>query len=273
MNRDLGPVHVVDLTPGRRAWLGAMDLGGPAHTMLGLLEVDVTVAEHSIEAHRARTGEKLSFTGFLIKCLARAVEENKNVQTYRKGRKRLVVFDDVHVGMMIEHGHDTLMGHVIHHANKKTYREIHDEIRRVQSTPVPPRRGMPPWFRRLMLLPWPLSRVARWLFRAAVRRDPSIIVGNSGTVFVTSVGMFGGGHSGWGITSIPTSLSLVVGGICEKPAYVQGRVEPRRMLSLTVTFDHEVVDGAPATRFVRRFVELIERGYGLDLAEAPPAAA
>jgi pyruvate/2-oxoglutarate dehydrogenase complex dihydrolipoamide acyltransferase (E2) component len=29
-------------------------------------------------------------------------------------------------------------------------------------------------------------------------------------------------------------------------------------------FDHDVVDGAPATRFTRRLVELIESGYGLD---------
>jgi pyruvate/2-oxoglutarate dehydrogenase complex dihydrolipoamide acyltransferase (E2) component len=29
-------------------------------------------------------------------------------------------------------------------------------------------------------------------------------------------------------------------------------------------FDHDVVDGAPATRFVRRLMELIESGAGLD---------
>ena len=35
------------------------------------------------------------------------------------------------------------------------------------------------------------------------------------------------------------------------------------MLSLTVVFDHDVIDGAPAARFTRRLVELIESGYGL----------
>jgi pyruvate/2-oxoglutarate dehydrogenase complex dihydrolipoamide acyltransferase (E2) component len=259
MRNELGTYRVVDLTPGRRAWLNTMDLGGPAHTMVGLLEVDVTVAKRLIAEHRTRTGETLSFTGFLIACLARAVEENKDVQMYRKGRKRLVVFDDVHVGMLIEHAGGTLMGHVIHRANHKGYREIHDEIRRVQDEPPPATRGMPGWFRRIMLLPWPLASVAKRVLRAAVRRDPTIIVGNSGTVFVTSVGMFGGGHSGWGITSIPTSLSLVVGGISEKPAVSDGRIERRELLSLTVQLDHDVVDGAPATRFIRRLVELIEQ--------------
>jgi pyruvate/2-oxoglutarate dehydrogenase complex dihydrolipoamide acyltransferase (E2) component len=38
------------------------------------------------------------------------------------------------------------------------------------------------------------------------------------------------------------------------------------MLNLTVAFDHDVVDGAPAARFVNRLVELIENGYGLEEA-------
>jgi pyruvate/2-oxoglutarate dehydrogenase complex dihydrolipoamide acyltransferase (E2) component len=45
---------------------------------------------------------------------------------------------------------------------------------------------------------------------------------------------------------------------------VEGRIEPREILNLTVSFDHDIVDGGPATRFVRRLVELIECGHGLD---------
>jgi pyruvate/2-oxoglutarate dehydrogenase complex dihydrolipoamide acyltransferase (E2) component len=33
---------------------------------------------------------------------------------------------------------------------------------------------------------------------------------------------------------------------------------------LTLVFDHDVIDGAPAARFVHRLAELIESGYGLD---------
>ena len=84
-----------------------------------------------------------------------------------------------------------------------------------------------------------------------------------GTVTVTSVGMFGGGHSGWGLTPTPESLALVVGGTAWKPAIVEGRIEPREILNLTVMFNHDVIDGAPATRFTRRLVELIESGCGL----------
>ena len=267
MNNKIGPYRVVDLPAGRRVWVNTLDLSWPAHTMYGLLEVDVTLARRVIAEHKARTGETLSFAGFLTFCLARAVDEDKTIQAYRKGDKQLILFDDVNVGLMVEQKvgeKRALMGHVIQAANRKTYREIHDEIRKVQSEPVPPGRGMPPWFRSAMLLPWPLSRLFIALLRINGRRDPTIAVSMGGTVALTSVGLFGGGHSGWGLTPTPQSLGLVVGGIACKPAIVEGRIEPREMLSLTVTFNHDIVDGGPAARFVRRLVELIESGSGLD---------
>jgi pyruvate/2-oxoglutarate dehydrogenase complex dihydrolipoamide acyltransferase (E2) component len=267
MSEKTGPYHVVDLTPARRVWLNTLDLPGPTHCMYGLLEVDVTVARQFIAEHKAHAGETLSFTGYLAFCLARAVDEDKAVQAYLKGRKQLVMFDDVNVGLMVEGKigeKSALMGHVIWGANHKTYLEIHQEIRSVQSTPVPPSRGMPTWFRSAMLLPWPLSRLFIALLRMTVRCDPTIPVSMSGTVGVTAVGMFGKGHSGWGIYSTAHSLELVVGSTAWKPAVVDGRIEPREILCLTVVFDHDVVDGAPAARFARRFVELIESGYGLD---------
>ena len=267
MNDRTGPYQVVDLSPGRRAWINAMDLSGPTHWMYALLEVDVTVVRQFIAEHKALTGEALSFTGFLVYCLARAVDENKEVQAYLKGRNQIVLFDDVNVGVMVEHKDrqkGALMGHIIQAANRKAYRQIHQEIRTVQSEPVPASRGMPTWFRYSMLLPWPLSKLVKALMAFATRRDPTIRVATSGTVFVTAVGMFGKGHSGWGIATTPHSLGLVVGSVTSKPAVVEGRIEPREILNLTVLFDHDVVDGAPATRFVRRLVELIESGHGLD---------
>jgi len=267
MNEKPGPYHIVDLSPARRLMINMLDLSESKQSMYGLLEVDVTVARQFIAEHKARTGETLSFTGFLTLCLARAVDEDKSVQAYLKGRKQLVLFDDVHVGVMVENaagGKSSLMGHIIRAANRKTYRQIHDEIRTVQSAPAPPSRGMPTWFRSAMLLPWPLSKLVKALMAIATRRDPRIRVLASGTVAVTAIGMFGKGHSGWGMATTPVSLSLVVGSMAWKPAVVEGRIEPREILNLTVMFDHDVVDGAPAARFTRRLMELIESGYGLD---------
>jgi hypothetical protein len=267
MNAKTGPYHIIDLAAGRRVWLNMFDLPGPRHTIFGLLEVDVTVAREFIAEHKARTGETLSFTGYLTYCLAQAVDEDKSVQAYRKGRNQLILFDDVNVGLMIEHkggGKRALMGHVIRGANHKTYRQIHDEIRSVQSEPVPPNRGIPNWFRSVMMLPQPLPKIFISLIGIFTGRDPKIAVSMAGTVSITAVGMFGKGHSGWGITFTPQTLALVVGGAAIKPAIIEGRVEPREILNLTMLFDHDIIDGAPAARFTSRLVELIESGYGLD---------
>lgn len=261
------PYHLVDLTSGRRMMINMLHLAEPKHSMYGLLEVDVTTARQFIAEHKRCTGETLSFTGFLTLCLARAVDENKEVQAYLKGRKQLVLFDDVDVGVMIEHKAGekiALMGHVIRGANRKTYRQIHDEIRSVQSAPLPLNRGLPTWFRNAMLLPWPQSWMFKAFFRMFARYNPEIVFSMGGTVSITSVGMFGEGHSGWGIYPTTEVLGLVVGSIAWKPAVLAGRIEPRQMLNLTVTFDHDVIDGAPATRFTHRLIELIESGYGLS---------
>jgi hypothetical protein len=75
--------------------------------------------------------------------------------------------------------------------------------------------------------------------------------------------------SGWGLALTAHTLGVTVGGISAKPAVVDGRVVTREYLSLTVDFDHDIVDGAPAARFVQRLKELIERGDGLvDAREA-----
>jgi len=56
----------------------------------------------------------------------------------------------------------------------------------------------------------------------------------------------------------------VVGSTSWKPVIVEGQIVPREILNLTVVFDHDVIDGAPAARFTRRLIELIESGKGLD---------
>ena len=267
INQQIGPYHIVQLPPARRVMIHMLDLSGQRRSMYGLLEVDVTMPRRFIADHKARTGESLSFTGFVTLCLARAVEEHKSVQSYLKGSNQLVLFDDVDVGLMIEREMGETRaptGYVIRRANHKTYREIHEEIRIVQSTPVPSSGGMPSWFLQTMLLPWPLSRWVHDLVRVILHHNPTLGVSLAGMVGITSVGMFGEGHSGWGMFPVLHVLGLILGSIAWKPAIVKGRVEPREFLNLTVMFDHEVVDGAPAARFTRRLVELIESGYGLN---------
>lgn len=49
-----------------------------------------------------------------------------------------------------------------------------------------------------------------------------------------------------------------------KPGVVDGRIEIRQVLDLTISFDHDIVDGADAARFANTLKGLIEQAAGLD---------
>ena len=122
--------------PKIRRWLAAAYRSVQHKPMIhGLLEVDVTSVRARLREHQANTGESLSFTAFLTACLAKAVEEHKAVQAVRKGRKHLILFDEVDVYTPIERevdGQKQFITSIIRAANRKTVREIHQEIRAVQ---------------------------------------------------------------------------------------------------------------------------------------------
>ncbi|WIG61012.1 MAG: hypothetical protein OJF49_003760 [Ktedonobacterales bacterium] len=232
----------------------------------GLLEVDVTRARTMLRAHRAKTGETLSFTAFLATSLAKAVDEYKAVQAFRQGGKHLVLFGDVDINTRIERdvaGKKYVIPYIIRAANHKTFRELHDEIRAAQKADV---RRVLTRYRLLSLLPSALYNSFVWAFTRIGRRRPRLWKNTIGTVGITSVGMFGNG-AGWGIpASSPTALMLTVGGIGEKQVMVDGHTDAREYLILTISVDHDIVDGAPAARFTQRLKELIESGYGLSEA-------
>ncbi len=92
--------------------------------------------------------------------------------------------------------------------------------------------------------------------------SPQLMKKYAGTVSPTAVGMFGKG-AGWGIPLAGQTM-MTVGGIGEKPGVVDGQIAIRDYLSLTLSFDHDLIDGAPAVRFTGRLKDLIESGYSLD---------
>lgn len=233
----------------------------------GLIEVEVTKARAFIQRHKARTGETLSFTAFIIACMAKAIDEHKPVQAYRWGWRRLIVFDDVDVAIVIERdvaGQKVPLLYVIRAANRKTFQQIHREIRAIQARdPAKSVLG----FSALPLVPPVLF--PRILYRT-LRTFPWLHKRVVGTVGITAVGMFGSG-SGWGIPTAASTLALTLGGIAPKPAVVDGRIAIRDLLCITVSFDHRIIDGAPAARFTDRLRELIESGYGLPNPEEEQA--
>jgi pyruvate/2-oxoglutarate dehydrogenase complex dihydrolipoamide acyltransferase (E2) component len=232
------------------------------HMIHAFTEADVTTARRFIRDHKARTGERLSFTAFLVACLATATAENRGMNAYRRGRKRLVLFDDVDVNTMVERevdGHRMGTPNVIRAADKKTFRQIHDQIRAAQAGKVEEAGGME-WFRWASLF-GRLPTFVRMSVWRVLMRNPHAVKRFAGTVGLTAVGMFGK-RAGWGMTIPFLTVNVVVGGISRRPMLVDGHLQDREFLCLTLSFDHDIVDGAPAARFVNRFVELVEAGFG-----------
>ncbi len=241
------------------------------HTVHGLVEFDITQAREAIRRHKARTGEALSFSAFFLACLGQAIDADKQMHAYRNWRNQLIMFDKVDVNMLFEvevDGKKAIRPHIIRSVNQKSIREIHEEIREFQSQHQGSQESA--FIDRFVQLPGFVRRLFLW----ALFKNPQLIKEYYGTVLVSSVGMFGTG-SGWGIPVPNHSLQLTLGGIGEKPGVVDHHIVVRKYMSVTVSFDHDVIDGAPAARFMQRLKKLIENAHGLgeqETVQEPRAA-
>jgi pyruvate/2-oxoglutarate dehydrogenase complex dihydrolipoamide acyltransferase (E2) component len=236
---------VVQSFPSRRRLVtAAVRAGRRIVPMHGLMDVDVTEARCALATH----DPPLSLTAFVVASVAKAAAAHPEVHAYLDWRGRLVQHRHVDVQTLIEvpteQGPFGLV-HVVRDADLRSVAEISDELRAVKSYPstttsgrmleqVAPAAGRIPGLYRAMFLAMSRSRRVRLA---------------TGTVQVTAVGMFAGG-GGFAIAP-PTlaSLIVVVGGLSARPRVVGDSIEIRDVLDLTVTVDHNVVDGAPATRF------------------------
>ena len=257
--------RIDQFAPRRRGTVDYMRVAGQRSNVHGLVEFDVTEARRRIRAIEEETGEQVSFTAFVVYCLARAIDDHPHVNAYRDWRGRVHTFDDVDVNVLVEttvRGERIGVPHVVRTANRRSLRSIHDEIRTAQESPDP--TGLSRWSAMAFRLPGFVRRLVWRLPQWFPRWWKDV----AGTVTVTSVGMFGSG-GGWGVSPTNYTLQLTVGGISEKPRIVDGEVTNRELLALTVTFDHDVVDGAAAARFVQRLREFVEDAHGIE-PEAEP---
>jgi pyruvate dehydrogenase E2 component (dihydrolipoamide acetyltransferase) len=80
---------------------------------------------------------------------------------------------------------------------------------------------------------------------------------SGGTFTLTNLGMFGI-DAFTPIINLPECAILGVGRIKRQPVMVENQVVGRQMVWLSLTFDHRLVDGGPAARFLQRVVQLVE---------------
>ncbi|HEY6395699.1 MAG TPA: dihydrolipoamide acetyltransferase family protein, partial [Candidatus Binataceae bacterium] len=80
-----------------------------------------------------------------------------------------------------------------------------------------------------------------------------------GTFTVTNLGTYGVDAFTPILNAAETGI-LGVGRILEKPAIYRGEIARRSMLTLSLTFDHRVIDGAPAAEFLQNVIEIFNYG-------------
>ncbi|MCG3206542.1 MAG: Dihydrolipoyllysine-residue acetyltransferase component of pyruvate dehydrogenase complex [Anaerolineae bacterium] len=198
-------------------------------------EADATAL---VEARRQLNAElggttKISYNALLIAIVARLLPEHPALNACLKGNA-IHFYDDINIGLAVDTERGLLVP-VIRQAN------------------------------RLDLLAIQRSGDALIERAAAGKSQPDDLTG--GTFTLTNLGMFDVD----GFTPIinqPQSAILGVGRIAAKAVVAaSGEIVARQMLTLSLSFDHRIVDGAPAARFLQRVKQLIERPFALLLRQ------
>jgi pyruvate/2-oxoglutarate dehydrogenase complex dihydrolipoamide acyltransferase (E2) component len=266
MNR-IGKYKIKSFSRNRQNVALIASEGWRKHSIHAILEVDVTKARQLIHNYKEKTGESISFTGWIAKCIGQALSENIELNAYRLGKRKIVIFDDVDIAIPIERfvdGEYIPMGYIIRKVNKKGIKEITKEIRTAQkeaadkSTQVLIKNIT--WIEKFVLnSPVFIKKLLLWI----LRRNGILKKKYMGTVGLTAIGMIGKFSGGIIPLGGTTAILVTVGGIKKKPGVVANRIEIREYLNMTVTFDHDIVDGGPLARFTGRLTELMENAFGL----------
>lgn len=276
----------------RTAGEDAVRLGRRRNHIPLLLEVDVTAARAALALRKQEGGPAVSFTAWACSCIAQAASQHKRVHAVRGrramgrgplagrlpiGPRTIVTFADVDMSLAVYRrltgdgaGERLPMPFVVRKVNEKSPEELTEEIRAAQSRPLPEDQQWldpvadvpPPWLIRLGF------SAPAWLrdtlFWDRVLGDPFRVKRAMGTVMVTSMPLTSkSGGGAWGIPAGIHPLCVALGAIGRRPGMAGDQMEPRDMLSMTVLFDHDVVDGVPMALFLRRLTELMEGAAGL----------
>jgi pyruvate dehydrogenase E2 component (dihydrolipoamide acetyltransferase) len=194
------------------------------------MEVDATDLVQIRERLKASLADKLGFSigynDLLIKIVARALREFPYMNARLDG-DTIHQLGEVHVALAVDTERGLLVP-VVRDADRKGMAELAAELRDV------------------------IERA-----RAGTALPDEL----SGSTFtITNLGMFEV-DAFTPIINLPEAAILGVGRIKDYAAVVEGEVTVRKMMWLSLTFDHRLVDGAPAARFLQRIKQYVEEPY------------
>lgn len=172
---------------------------------------------------------KLSYTALVVKCVAESLLAHPLLNSTINANQ-IKIFQEVNIGVAIatEHG---LIVPVVRDADKKTAVEIDEEINSLTE-------------------------------KAAERRLSSCEL-SGGTFTVTNLGMFGV-DCFIPIINPPEAAILAVGRLIEKPFVVNHEVKVRLVVTLSLSYDHRIIDGAPAAKYLGDIRSKIENYASLE---------
>ncbi len=261
--------EIIDYPKSRVSTEDVGRFGHNKHYMFGLLEVDVTGARHLLRNLRQQ-GQETSFTAWMIKTIGDCVARNRYAHAMRWKRRKLIAFNDVDIAMPVERtvdGKGVPLPLLIRRTNTKSARDIYHEIQAAQQKSISDEKDFilnrHQFSRRALQMYYSAPQFIRLFFWRRIFANPFRARLNSGTVMVTTVNAVDR-TTGW-ILPVRNmhNIAISFGSISKKPWIVKGRVEARDILHLTVAFNHDVIDGVPAGRFVQDLVKTIEE-YGRD---------
>jgi pyruvate/2-oxoglutarate dehydrogenase complex dihydrolipoamide acyltransferase (E2) component len=253
---------VIPLTFNRKAVIASASVTGEKNTIHCITEVDISEPRRIINEHFQKTGKKLSLTAYVVTCLAQVIKDHPLLNSFISGRRQIIL-DDVTVSVLIErelNGEKVPEPVAISRAQAKSYQEIHNEIRTAQNNEGQKLGNLTgsAWF----------NLIPGFLIKSFIRiADRNIIMGKRyGKVAVTAVGMFSK-ESTWFIPHGSATVLITVGGINLKPVRDGDTITEKEHLCITASFDHGIVDGAPASRFMKQFTETLKSGRLLNFPE------
>jgi pyruvate dehydrogenase E2 component (dihydrolipoamide acetyltransferase) len=198
-------------------------------------KADMTVLEeirpkYAAEAERA--GGKLTVTAVLTKIVATALKKFPQFNSSIDVATESIIYKKyVHIGIAVDTEHGLLVP-VVRNADQKNILQIAVEIHQ--------------------------------LAEKAKARKLSLDEMSGGSMSITNLGGIGG-TAFTPIVNWPEVAILGVSRGVQEPVYKNGVIEPRQMLPLSLSYDHRVIDGADAIRFLRWVVEAIEQPFTIML--------
>jgi pyruvate dehydrogenase E2 component (dihydrolipoamide acetyltransferase) len=186
----------------------------------------ITMEVDMTNALKFREKTQASFMDMLVKAVAQALREHPIMNATLEG-EQIKIFEDVNVGVAVatEKG---LVVPVTHNADKMLLSEIGSKLKELVEKA---REGK------------------------LAKEDVA-----GGTFTITNLGMFGVDVF-IPIINPPETAILAVGRVIEKPVATCGQVIIKPVMQLSLSFDHRIVDGAPAAQFLQKIKQVLESAF------------